>query len=680
MADPSNPYLPDKLSTLGMMLTGLGSGIGAAASRNLPFYFGVAPGAEAFQNSYNNVVNRGRNYDLARKNYDLNASYKNMQERMIDLQSQALQNKLETTKQLLKLIPGLSGGGASPPGGGASQPGFNVQPPALGPDSTPTAIPPGVQMRMPQINQAASQYGVRPELAAGVFSQESEGDPNAESPAGAQGFAQLMPGTARDLGVSNPKDPLQAIPAGAKYLSQMIQKYNGNETLGLMAYNWGPGNVDNWLKSGADPAKIPAETRNYVQKVNGYASAGQPQQTSPRVAPQPNGMPPMPGPPPNTTGVQVLAGLSGMPEVGTALAAYPQSLYKYNVDQYNRQFEAQKYRQSSAQSPVAVGPNGETSTNTALVNAAAEKAAAEEKAKAQAHSEYVFPPGIDSSDKTPEQKLAMLPPNIRGVVKDLGPEGSLALSDLPTRMAASGIDPSKVDIMSLAKGIYGDQFDMRTKELAKNFMTDVYAGDKPEGATRYALITATQHLNTFASLVKAQANGDYPAINAIVKQWNEQKGNPRFSGGDALMQFLAPEAAKVVKGGNALNKDEVDRNVEQLMNTKSWPQASAILQTWVGAMLARKNGLEETARSLGIPESKIAKLWGQGSVGPDGKPQPSSMQKSLDQFYETTGGELVHGPGGQPQQAQGPKPGTVLGRTKDGREVYVGPDGKQYVR
>ena len=608
MADPSNPYLPDKLSTLGMMLTGLGSGIGAAASRNLPFYFGVAPGAEAFQNGYNNVVNRGLNYDLARKNYDLNASYKNMQERMIDLQSQALQNKLQMGKELLKQIPSLSGGG---------QPGMNVQPPVMGPDSTPTAIPPGVQMRMPQINQAASQYGVRPELAAGMLSQESGGDPNAVSPAGAQGIAQLQPGTARDLGVSDPKDPGQAIPGGVNYLGQMIRKYNGNETLGLMAYNWGPGNVDNWIKSGADPAKIPAETRNYVQKVNGYASSGQPQQTSPRAAPQPNGMPPMPGPPPNTTGVQVLAGLSGMPEVGTALAAYPQSLYKYNVDQYNRQFEAQKYRQSSAQSPVLVGPNGETSPNRALIGADAEKAAAVEQAKAKAHTDYLFPDNLSGNDL-----LDRLPANVKGVVQDLG-KGDLAMSDLPQRMASSGLDPSKIDVYSLAKRVYGDQFNIRTGEMRKDFYSYMEP-QKDGGKIAMSVANASQHLADAAEAYNELRNGHLPVANKWFNELATQAGWDKQTSFETIKQAIGTEIAKVVSGGsdNSVTEREANRDILSAWNSPD--QMAGVFKRFAGLIEKRRNTLYDQADKVGLPKDFVDK-----SIGKSGTTALSSLQNAV---------------------------------------------------
>lgn len=107
---------------------------------------------------------------------------------------------------------------------------------------------------------------------------ESGGDQSAVSPAGARGVMQLMPGTMKDPGFGVPSlaelmkqgmsEEEANRTAGRKYLDAMYRRY-GDQATALAAYNWGPGNVDKWLKSGADPKKLPAETRKYVKNVMG---------------------------------------------------------------------------------------------------------------------------------------------------------------------------------------------------------------------------------------------------------------------------------------------------------------------------------------------------------------------------------------------------------------------------
>ena len=113
-------------------------------------------------------------------------------------------------------------------------------------------------------------------LANAVMMQESGGDPNAVSSAGAQGLMQLMPGTQRDpgFGIQPVADnsPAENLRVGREYLQAMLTRYNGNQALALAAYNAGPGRVDAALsQAGGDPqgalSLLPAETRNYVPSV-----------------------------------------------------------------------------------------------------------------------------------------------------------------------------------------------------------------------------------------------------------------------------------------------------------------------------------------------------------------------------------------------------------------------------
>lgn len=112
------------------------------------------------------------------------------------------------------------------------------------------------------IRNAATKYAISEELIQSVIQAESSYRPDAVSPAGAQGLMQLMPATAKELGVSDPFDVDQNIDGGTRYLRKMMNRFGGDIKLALAAYNAGPGTVQRYNGNVPYP-----ETQAYIQRV-----------------------------------------------------------------------------------------------------------------------------------------------------------------------------------------------------------------------------------------------------------------------------------------------------------------------------------------------------------------------------------------------------------------------------
>jgi hypothetical protein len=146
------------------------------------------------------------------------------------------------------------------------------------PPAQPTPQPEAVKVGKQNVSIPTGEKYAPPSLVKAVIQVESAGKPEAVSPKGAGGLMQLMPATAKQLGVADRFDPEQNVEGGSRYLQQMLDKY-GKTDIALAAYNWGPGNIDKAIKQvKADgkrvtwanimqAVKVPQETRLYVNKV-----------------------------------------------------------------------------------------------------------------------------------------------------------------------------------------------------------------------------------------------------------------------------------------------------------------------------------------------------------------------------------------------------------------------------
>lgn len=132
--------------------------------------------------------------------------------------------------------------------------------PTLSPDSSIKIDPSSTDLRK-MARDIAKKYGVDPDLFESLVEAESNFNPKARSHVGAQGLCQLMPATARSLGVTDPYNPYQNLDGGARYIAKQLKRFKSVE-LALAAYNAGPGNVNKY--KGVPPFK---ETQNYIAKI-----------------------------------------------------------------------------------------------------------------------------------------------------------------------------------------------------------------------------------------------------------------------------------------------------------------------------------------------------------------------------------------------------------------------------
>jgi soluble lytic murein transglycosylase-like protein len=121
----------------------------------------------------------------------------------------------------------------------------------------------------PIIRQASETYGVDAGLIRAVIRAESNFRNESTSPKGAMGLMQIMPATAKDLGIRDAYDAQENIMGGTRYLKGLLDRYRGDVPTALAAYNWGMGNVER------RPEKLPQETRVYINRIQQFMDQGQ---------------------------------------------------------------------------------------------------------------------------------------------------------------------------------------------------------------------------------------------------------------------------------------------------------------------------------------------------------------------------------------------------------------------
>lgn len=177
--------------------------------------------------------------------------------------------RMRVNEQFLSLLATPGRGNLSPGLAGAAYPAILNRISRLAQEQARTA---GTDDRGPSITdtiekaiQAASQrYNIQTDLIRAVIKAESDFQPLSTSPKGAMGLMQLMSGTARDMGVEDPFDPVDNIMGGTRYLRLLMDRYEENVDRALAAYNWGMGNLER------SDGRLPEETRTYISRVHRF--------------------------------------------------------------------------------------------------------------------------------------------------------------------------------------------------------------------------------------------------------------------------------------------------------------------------------------------------------------------------------------------------------------------------
>jgi soluble lytic murein transglycosylase-like protein len=164
-------------------------------------------------------------------------------------------SRIEEIRSRIDMIIGPASEAVEPP---ASQDTFH----AVMEQANASAVRRAPEELRPLIDSTAARYNLPPQLLESVARRESAFNPRAVSPVGAQGLMQIMPGTQREVGVSDPFDPSQSLDGGAKYLRMMLDRFGGRLDHALAAYNAGPERVEQ--HGGVPPI---SETRDYVRRI-----------------------------------------------------------------------------------------------------------------------------------------------------------------------------------------------------------------------------------------------------------------------------------------------------------------------------------------------------------------------------------------------------------------------------
>lgn len=434
----------------------------------------------------------------------------------------------------------------------------------LGPNGQPTApdgspspqqaaqASPSAPVAVPaQAN--GSLFGGNPNsILASLQTTESGNNASAVSPKGATGLMQLMPATAANpgFGVAPAKDnsPEENQRVGDQYFQALEKKY-GNAAHALVAYNWGPGNTDKWLKAGGDPSKIPAETQGEIAKValrmaggGSAAPTGAPQNVDPTLAANGNAS-------------------AAAPQASQS--AIPSDLGLYDPDQAIKNAE-QQVRTLSPQEVASAGlPAGSMAQqdqfgkldNVNTFGAVSPQAEAQQlaiwgqKSGAGAFGGADATPGASAKNANlhgPEY-LGTLNPQLAATIKAVG-DGRVGLATAMSRLPAG----MKLGFQN-AVNQYNPAYDEASMPMRR--AAEISFGSGPDSKVIQSFNAASAHIASARPMLEALNNGNIPVFNQLAQEWAKQTGSPVPNNADMIKTLLGDELTKSIVGYQSAEGD-----------------------------------------------------------------------------------------------------------------------------
>lgn len=510
----------------------------------------------------------------------------------------------------------------------------------------------------PTIASAADQYGLDPSLLTRQLGRESSFNPNAKSSAGAEGIAQFMPATAKRYGV-DVADASSSITGAAHYDADLLKKFGGNEGLALAGYNWGEGNVQKWLDAGADPAKMPKETRDYVQSISGQPidawtkSVQQPTTANARVAQDFGNFPPSAG--------MVTPSVPRQPAQATA---QPQ------------QQAPQQQQPAAATAPQQGGPlpnviplpinpaTGQRFTDPWEAIQAV-RAEAARRAASPRPSDRAQVPALDALANDIEKSLQLLPVrpgeamfNPRtGQVAFQAPGGNAANIALQRFLEANpDATPEQIQAFQQsgrsgrsAISMYMNRYLQEhpdadaeeVKRAAQQFTTQTTAQNRflsgPQGNTIRSLNVVVSHLQTMQDLGDALGNGNIRAFNSLAQRFAEETGQPAPTNFDTAKQIVGAEVIKALGVAGAGSQAERQEAADAFNRARSPAQLAGAINAARRLLVGQLEGLRrQYVASTGLPGSTFDDML---------EPETRSFfgQDRRDQSDQTGGGSSQGG-------------------------------------